>query len=133
MAVISAAQLAANALSHWHPLRRRIFRISPVADRAAQSPLACAPATPAGDVAPLASDWCAGLANEQLNTLVAQALANNPSLKVARPDWRGARQPINRAADLPQVTGQLMPCASATPLTVRVPAAAGSVVNWHCA
>jgi NodT family efflux transporter outer membrane factor (OMF) lipoprotein len=134
MAVISAASVAATALIATGLTGCADFSgISPVANvRSAESVGLRTQAMPAGDVAPLASDWWRAFGNEQLNTLVAQALANNPSLKVAQARLARAQAAadINRAADLPQVTGQLDAMRQRYTANGQVPPPlAGSVVN----
>ncbi|EJL87591.1 efflux transporter, outer membrane factor lipoprotein, NodT family [Polaromonas sp. CF318] len=59
--------------------------------------------------APLAAEWWRDFGDEQLNTLVAQALQTSPSLKLAQARLARAQAVIEvaDAATLPQLTGQL--------------------------
>jgi NodT family efflux transporter outer membrane factor (OMF) lipoprotein len=63
----------------------------------------------AGTQAPLAAEWWRDFGDEQLNTLVAQALQTSPSLKLAQARLARAQAVIEvaDAATLPQLTGQL--------------------------
>jgi len=59
--------------------------------------------------APVATEWWRDFGDEQLNTLVAQALQTSPSLKLAQARLARAQAVIEvaDAATLPQLTGQL--------------------------
>jgi NodT family efflux transporter outer membrane factor (OMF) lipoprotein len=59
--------------------------------------------------APLAAEWWRDFGDEQLNTLVAQALQTSPTLKLAQARLARAQAVIEvaDAATLPQLTGQL--------------------------
>jgi NodT family efflux transporter outer membrane factor (OMF) lipoprotein len=59
--------------------------------------------------APLAAEWWRDFGDEQLNTLVAQALQTNPSLKLAQARLARAQAvtEVADAATLPQLTGQV--------------------------
>ncbi len=63
--------------------------------------------TAAAATAPVAAEWWRAFGDEQLNTLVAQALQNNPSLKVAQARLARAQAvtEVADAAKLPQISG----------------------------
>jgi NodT family efflux transporter outer membrane factor (OMF) lipoprotein len=138
MAVISAASVAATALIATGLTGCADFSgISPVAAvRSAESlGLTNASATLA-DQAPLATDWWRAFGDEQLNTLVTQALADNPNLKVAQARLTRAQAAatVSRAAELPQVNGQLDATRQRYTANGQVPPPlAGSVVNLGAA
>ena len=135
MAVISAASVAATALIATGLAGcADLSGISPVASvRSAESlglttTVTMTTATPP----PLATDWWRAFGDEQLNTLVSAALANNPSLKVAQARLTRAQAAadVNRAAELPQVNGQLDATRQLYTANGLVPPPlAGSVVN----
>lgn len=63
--------------------------------------------TPAAGPAPVAAEWWREFGDEQLNTLVAQALQSNPSLKIAQARLARAQAvtEVADAAKLPQISG----------------------------
>ena len=132
MAVISAASVAATALIATGLTGcADMSGISPVAtERSAESLGLTTQATTSQ--APLATDWWRAFGDEQLNALVIQALANNPSLKVAQARWSRAQAAadVSRTAELPQVNGQLDATRQRYTANGQVPPPlAGSVMN----
>lgn len=132
MAVISAASVAATVLIATGLTGcADMSGINPVANvRSAESLGLATPST--SPQAPLATDWWRAFGDEQLNTLVTQALANNPSLKVAQARWARAQAAadVSRAAELPQVNGQLDATRQRYTANGQIPKPlAGSVVN----
>lgn len=116
MAVVSAAGLIAAGLmatglsgcadmSGIHP-QASLRDVSTLGLAAASAtPAAAAVAAPAG----VATEWWRDFGDEQLNALVAQALQNNPSLKLAQARLARAQAvtEVADAATLPQLNGQV--------------------------
>ena len=132
MAVISAASVAATALIATGLTGcADMSGINPVATERSAESLGLTTQTTTSQ-APLATDWWRAFGDEQLNALVIQALANNPSLKVAQARWSRAQAAadVSRAAELPQVNGQLDATRQRYTANGQVPPPlAGSVVN----
>ena len=132
MAVISAASVAATVLiATGLSGCADMSGISPVATARSAESLGLTPPNTTPQV-PLATDWWRAFGDEQLNTLVSQALANNPSLKVAEARWTRAQAATDtsRAAELPQVNSQLDATRQRYTANGQVPPPlAGSVVN----
>jgi NodT family efflux transporter outer membrane factor (OMF) lipoprotein len=110
MAVISAAGLiAAGLMATGLTGCADMSGIHPQASLrdAATLGLAATPATPAP--AGLATEWWRDFGDEQLNGLVARALQNNPSLKLAQARLARAQAvtEVADAATLPQLNGQV--------------------------
>lgn len=130
MAVISVASVAATALIATGLTGcADLSGISPIATMRSAESVGLSTAT---SPIPLATDWWRAFGDEQLNTLVTRALDNNPSLKVTQARWARAQAAadVSRAAELPQVNGQLDATRQRFSANGLVPPPlAGSVVN----
>ena len=113
MALISAASVAAAALIATGMTGcADMSGIAPVASvrNAASLGLAADMATPTAPAdEAIDAEWWRAFGDKQLDNLVAQALANNPSLRVAQARLARAQSAVDatRAADLPQINAQL--------------------------
>ena len=111
MAVITAASVAATALIATGMTGcADMSGIAPVAAvRSAESLGLVTVSAPAALPAAVDAQWWRAFGDDQLNGLVTEALANNPSLKVAQARLARAQSAVDvtRAADLPQVSVQV--------------------------
>ncbi|WP_431099510.1 efflux transporter outer membrane subunit [Polaromonas aquatica] len=113
MALVAAASVAAVAL-----MATGLTGCADMSGIAPQARLRDAPSLGLNDVqgaeataaqAPVATEWWREFGDEQLNTLVAQALQTSPTLKLAQARLARAQAvtEVADAATLPQLTGQL--------------------------
>ena len=134
MAVITAASVAATALIATGLTGcADMAGIAPVATLRTPASLGLAPDAVAAPT-PVAVDaqWWLAFGDDPLNRLIAQALATNPNLKVAQARLTRAQSAADasRAADLPQVIGQVDITRQRYTETGLVPRPlAGAVVN----
>ena len=111
LAVITAASVAATALIATGMTGcADMSGIAPVAAvRSAESLGLTTSDTPAALPAAVDVQWWRAFGDDPLSGLITEALANNPSLKVAQARLARAQSAVDatRAADLPQVSGQV--------------------------
>ena len=108
MAVITAASVAATALIATGMTGcADMSGIAPVA--AVRSAVSLGLNTAEEATAAVDAEWWRAFGDDQLSGLVTEALANNPSLKVAQARLARAQSAVDatRAADVPQVSGQV--------------------------
>ena len=131
MAVITAASVAATALIATGMTGcADMSGIAPVA--AVRSAASLGLNTAEEATAAVDAEWWRAFGDDQLSGLVTEALANNPSLKVAQARLARAQSAVDatRAADVPQVSGQLdITRQRYTETGLVPPPLAGAVVN----